>query len=183
MKKQDFPKTFSMHKNLLKFYLQKHNWNFLINIFISTLNKSLSFFTEFWGFFIQKNAYHTVFIIEKCLLSFFPHAEIETQFWLTKRLSFGNKTVVKLFKFTEKPSWKFSEMLFVWTNCHEILIYILMGAQTIRAKTIQPKVYRNISLRQFSQFYKTLDSNEKIGIGDISRFYVASGRPKRASPQ
>ena len=48
-------------------------------------------------------------------------------------------------------------------------------------QTIQPKVYRQFNLRQFSQFYKTLDSKEKIGIGDISWFTVAGGRARCAS--
>ena len=66
-----------------------------------------------------------------------------------------------------------------------------LGAQTIMPKTIQPlensdNLAKNIpthfSLRQFSQFYKTLDSKEKIRIGAMSRFKVAGGRATRASP-
>ena len=47
---------------------------------------------------------------------------------------------------------------------------------------IQPKVYRQFNLRQFSKIYKTLDSKEKNGTGDISRFKVTGGRAIRASP-
>ena len=46
-------------------------------------------------------------------------------------------------------------------------------------QTIQPKICIQFSLRQFSQFYKSLDSKEKIRIGAISRFKATRASPLR----